>query len=518
MVYLLIPETKGNIDCIFYSISLFLKEKGIEHELLEIAIQSFQDFSWFRDAVVYLRVAEIRLLSSLRNFISRLKEMNAMVMIGGHCSISMEAEHILRHFPEIDIIIREPASEFALLETLIALKNGDFPGTVQGISCRISFGPGGIIQTPVIFHSRRKRLPDNIDHLKSPFIDIEKNRRRMPVILSAGCHHNCQYCVAQIPYKNDLENPADFWRCKNVIQAVNEIQAFSEQGITKLIFYNNEFLGVAQESKIFAEALLDEIIMRKLKIDFRFTAKPGNIRANFSLFPKLQEAGLSVVQIGIDSGLDRFHEMYQTGSSVNDCIAVLDFFHQRGLVFEVDFIFFDPFLTLTELEENLRFLKRIYPFFSHLSTPFCAVLDANVFISSLVLRHGMPVIRELEKHDLLIEAGEFPAHPAYRFMHHDTAIFYSAFSYINKLVLPRFRNLFYQSQLVGAVGEELALFPIIMMENLLTLVKGFTGDELDAIVGEMEQFSRERIKNIERRHSEVFSEFKTEKLVEWLNS
>lgn len=511
MIYLLYPIIggKNKVNTILKSISLFLAENSIQCQLSGFSPDNETDLPNTKNAVVYLHVGDITILEKLNDFLEKLKAQRATVLVGGHFCISIKAIDILKRYENIDIVIRDPSAELALLHTVIALSENSSLKNIKGITFRERNNNNMII------HTKRDEMPSNIDHLQSPR-EKESDREKMQaIIVSIGCHNDCQYCIGHAPYKNDLVNPDDFWRKKTESKIVDEIQFFLQQGVYSFQFYCSEFLGTANENKQFVSNLINEILKRNLKIRYRFTAKPRNIKKNFDIFPLMIKSGLQEVYIGIDSGLERFHSMYKTSSNVGDCIAALDFFHKNRITFDVTYVFYDPFLTVKEIKENLRFLREIYPFFSDLPFPYSRYLDLRILNSALILRHGMPIINELKKFDLIIDSPGFPAHPTYRFLNNDVMIVYSAYSYVNKLVLPKIRHFFYDRELVSSF-HIVELFPIMVMENIINWIEKEKTDDLRKIVSLSESFTKEVFGAIIGNIFEAFPKYLDTGLIEWL--
>lgn len=160
--------------------------------------------------------------------------------------------------------------------------------------------------------------------------------------------------------------------------------------------------------------IANEILIRKLKPKFSFTAKASDLVGTFDCLFILKEAGLELVEIGIESGLQRFHRIYKTGTSVHDNLEVLKRMHKHLFTFDISFVFFDPYLTIEEILVNLTFLEKISSYFSHLSMPYGVYLDSGILNSNLILRYGMPIIQKLKEDNLVIETPDFSSHPLLR--------------------------------------------------------------------------------------------------------
>ena len=492
------------------SIALFLTNNYIKCQIFGFSIDDYENLPNMQTAIVYLSVGDISHFEVIKDFMAALKAQGVRLLVGGHFCISIKALDIFHRYESIDIIIRYPSAEYALLDTIKALTEKTDLKNVKGITFRECHDKNGIV------HTKRDKMPPNIDHLESPLEKDGGNGHWQSIIISIGCHNDCQYCIGQVPYKNDLFNPNDFWRKKSELKIVDEIQSFMDQGIDSFHFYCDEFFGVSDENKQFVSNLVKEILKRNLKIRFRVSAKPRNIRDNLEIFPMLLESGLHEINIGIDSGLERFHRVYKTGSTLADVLSVLGFLHSQRLAFDVTFIFYDPFLNLVEIKENLCFLREIYPFFSALPFPYSRYLDSRILNSALILRYGMPIIDELERSNLILESPGFPANPGYRFLNNETLLVYSGYSYVNKSVLTKIRHFFYDKELVTYFNNSFELFPLIVMEKIVHWVENEKTEDLGKIVAGIERFTKDFFGPLIDNIGDAFPKYKNPALSSWL--
>lgn len=204
-------------------------------------------------------------------------------------------------------------------------------------------------------------------------------------------------------------------------------------------------------------------------VPFFSSTKPALLLENIDQMDILRKAGLAAVDIGIDSGIARFHEMYRTGSTVQDCIDVLKYMHKNTLSFDTGFIFYDPYLTVEEMKENLLFLEKVMSYYTHLSKPFSAYLDSCILNTALILRYGMPIIEKLRADNLISEEPGFAANPIAKFGNRDVISVYSIYRAVNEIFLKKIRHLFYDKQLVQAYPF-INRFPITLYEEIISVV------------------------------------------------
>lgn len=97
------------------------------------------------------------------------------------------------------------------------------------------------------------------------------------------------------------------------------------------------------------------MLARGLQIRFGISCRADNV--DRALFERLKKAGLRTVFIGVESGVQRQLDDYQKGITVEQNRAAIKVLQGLGLKVDAGFILFDPYLSLEEAEENLRFLR-----------------------------------------------------------------------------------------------------------------------------------------------------------------
>ncbi len=311
-------------------------------------------------------------------------------------------------------------------------------------------------------------LSEDMDYLYGYEFLKEKipEKDRYLVVSSRGCNYDCSYCGLQVPYRLNHEHRTNFWRARSAKKIVDEIGNIVSMGIDKFSFYCEQFFSPGEAgSKKQAEEIANEILKRRLKIRFSFITKAAELLKNFDSLFILKEAGMENVDIGIDSGLERFHKFYRTGSGKKENIEVLKRMHRHGFNFDISFIFFDPYLTIDEIKDNITFLETVSGYFSHLQKPFSAFLEPSILNSVLILRHGMPIIEKLKQDGLAVDYPDFSKHPEIRFKDPRVKKIHEIFTIIEKNVLPSIRHYYIDKAMIEQNGS-LALFPLRIMEKI----------------------------------------------------
>jgi len=457
------PQGKGeNPGPEFLSLLPFLKNNCIDYRLITTDITG--EFS--PDAVgrlIYLHITDVTYLHKSNGPLSQFKKNNSLIITGGTAILSVESDKILDTFKYIDIIARGPETEKILVNLVkTILRHGNWQ-TTKGITYRHTSCENKIIS------NKNRPLSKNLDYLDNLGI-YEQNRQNTPgyewypIMVSRGCDGDCMYCGLQAPYRLGYNAGKTTWRKKSARKVVDEVEFLLSKGIDKFILSCHRFFGSKKNHSSSAAAIAHEILRRELKVKFKFIALAGDLKRNLQSLLILKEAGLDEIQVGIDSGAPRFHDMYRTGSTVQDCMDVLRFLHENRFKFNISYIFYDPYLTIPEIKETVIFLKKIKEYFSHLELPYSAYLDSRVLNSALILRYGMPIIQKLREDGLLVEYPGYSAHPASVFRDPGVKNIYRVYRQVNETILPRIRHFFYDKELVTYFNNSIDLFPLMMME------------------------------------------------------
>lgn len=462
-------SNKQEMDVEFLLLRSFLQSNEIMYEMLYYDLSAEENSylieftEQFKEDLIYLHISDITYFFKLGSFLKRLKKNNSFIIIGGFTAITVKATDILNLFDSIDVVVRNPESEKVLVRLINGLHENRDLLSLEGITFR-QHGMNKILTTP------SSPLSENLDDIYlSEFPEQAlSDDDWYPLVISRGCNHDCQYCGLQVPYRINYPPGTNFWRGRPVKKIVDEIERLIGRGKYKFAFYCEQFFNPEDASPLndYAIEIANEILKRKLKPRLSLIAKSSALVRNIPGLLALREAGLEMVDIGIDSGLDRFHQMYETGSSVWENLEILQRMHEHCLHFDISFIFFDPYLTIPEIEENLAFLEKISEFFSHLRMPYSDYLISRVLKNVLILKHGMPIIQKLKQDNLVVEYPDFSSHPSLQFKNPQVEKIYSIYKAIDKSVIPFIRPYLKNKVLIDK-NPSLNLFPLKVIKKIV---------------------------------------------------
>lgn len=271
----------------------------------------------------------------------RRQGFSGLICLGGHHA-TFNAAQILADRPEIDAVILSEA-EGALVDLATNILAGSPWHHIANLACR---GDHGVVSNPC------RPLVDDLDSIPFPRRDgYEQFLRRYKmasVTSSRGCHGSCSFCSIRSFYRLA---PGKTWRPRSAQNVVAEIASLVHQyGLERINFIDDEFIGAGTRGRARAWAIGEEILRRRLNINFNIVCRPDSL--DEALLGFLRSAGLYHVSIGLESWIPRQLALYNKKTSVADNRRALAMLERLGL----DYLFFlipaDPFVTVDELLEN----------------------------------------------------------------------------------------------------------------------------------------------------------------------
>lgn len=276
---------------------------------------------------------------------------------------------------------------------------------------------------------------------------------------SRGCIFGCTYCTrwsswnasSKVQADGELVEPnaSTKWRPFVLERILENVEQFVCYGITELEICDDEFFGGVTPRALERVALFCDIIegiQRKydISLTYRIFTTPliisraredeKALRTNATILAMLQRLvgnGLVRVYIGLESGDKNQKERYDRRESTEDTIMALQTLRALGVDIDIGFIMFDPYLTTSELLNNVAFF-RDNGLVKNNTWPF----------RPLVVNEGTVMKRQLEKDGLLTGEND-PAFLSYgyRFLNPDIGIIADAVQSVARESAPVFYTL-----------------------------------------------------------------------------
>jgi len=260
------------------------------------------------------------------------KKVGSHVIVGNH---GATAAH--ESYSKLVTAVVRGEGELTTKELLDALFNERELYGIEGITF---YDKGKVIVNPDREFEDLNELPPPAFHLLPPTSEYES----LLVEESRGCCFKCSFCSIAEMYPNyRLKSPE---RIRLEVENIVKLGVRSIKLIGELVLLNED------------RALKIADIMEEFGCGWKIDGHPALVVKHKKILPILAEKGLKVIEMGVESGNQHSLNVYnkQTTPKMNEEAgnAVL----VAGIFPLLDFINFEPYLTMKDLEENIRFIMR----------------------------------------------------------------------------------------------------------------------------------------------------------------
>jgi anaerobic magnesium-protoporphyrin IX monomethyl ester cyclase len=313
--------------------------------------------------------------------------------IGGHYP-SLCHEELLLNFPEIDSVIRYEG-ELTLLQLVDQLSKGGDWRQVDGIAY---LGKGEVVET-----EPRALIPD-LDLLPFPYRPYKAEQiggiPTLPLLASRGCARRCSFCSIHTFYRTA---PGRVVRVRKPAKVIEEMQLLhNDYGVRVFLFQDDDFPIWGNPGRRWAAELVERLHDSGLadRTIWKISCRAQYVEAG--LFSELRHAGLFLVYMGIESGVEAGLELLHKQMTIEDNLSAVRTLKQLGILFSYGFMLFDPSSSFESVRQNIKFLRQIVGDGSAAAN-FCRMLPYG----------GTPIRDLLEKEGRL--RGDL-THPDYEFL------------------------------------------------------------------------------------------------------
>jgi ribosomal peptide maturation radical SAM protein 1 len=275
------------------------------------------------------------------------------IVFGGANCVGELGISLIKTFPEIDFVISHEGEE-SLSSLVFSLNNKKFE-KIKGLIWRN--GDSVTFNVPPEMLSLDKLpVPDYDDffnqiekcsHTLKKYI---KDNTAIPVEGSRGCWWNkCNFCNLNMQYAGYREKPFE--------QIISEV----EHQTTKYECLHIEFLDNIQRIKDFEKLMLS---LKDMKKDLSIFLEIRAGRLKKKDYKLMRDAGVKVVQIGVESFGNKTLKKLKKGTKVIDNIAAIKYCQEYGIFPYYAIIYNYPneeAEDLKEVSDNIEFLKGFVP-------------------------------------------------------------------------------------------------------------------------------------------------------------
>lgn len=298
--------------------------------------------------LVCQRVAEM--IALLRQL-----DIQSVICVGGE-QASLYAHDVMTRMPGLDACVRAEGEE-TLDELVTRLSDRTCWHEIRGLTWRDG---SSIIDNP------KRPLIRDLDSLPLPardtLADVLSRGGDAIVVGSRGCAYRCGFCSVVEFYQAE---PNERWRARSPEGIVQEIvQINRDFGADRFWFVDDEFFGAGEAARIRANRVFALLESQQLPIRFDIFCRANDIvdtsgDARHSVdFDVAVRAGLRRVFIGIESGSEGvLREHFCKGVTPEINLQAINSAERQGIDVLVEFIMFDPWVDLADIDDNLKLLK-----------------------------------------------------------------------------------------------------------------------------------------------------------------
>ncbi len=267
------------------------------------------------------------------------------VIVGGG-AFSVFSEQISQKLPDNVVgIIGE--GENAILKILKNVPDFDIRNSERSVSGKI-FNFNNKDKSNYV--KIENELPIDFEYITSIYPEFKNHfNEYIGIQTKRGCSQNCMFCVYNYIEGKDI-------RCRKPEIVASEIQSLCENwGARKIWFTDAQFIP-DKDSILSCEKLLEEIIKRKLEIEWSGYIRVDNVGRNFA--GKMVESGISMVELSITSGSQRIINNMNLGFELQDVFRGLNYL--KDAEFEKEIILNYSLNAPGETKETLRESMKAY--------------------------------------------------------------------------------------------------------------------------------------------------------------
>ncbi|MBI5591595.1 MAG: B12-binding domain-containing radical SAM protein [Deltaproteobacteria bacterium] len=261
-------------------------------------------------------------------------------------------------------------------------------------SCLESFGRAGEIAGLAHWsgegiHMAGPRSPHRDPDLFNLPLRADGGFRTASILGSRGCYNHCSFCPVPSFY-----NQGPLWRGRSPENILLEMKSLISTGIRDFYFADPNFIGPGKKGKERTLRLME--LIRPLQITFGMETRPEDL--DEEIMESLVSSGFTSMLLGVESGSKTLLSRLSKGSTLNNSERAISLCRSFGIEPEIGFLMFVPDSTLSDLSENLEFLRK---------NNLLNRLDrtANLFSHNHIVLMGTSGYQRYEKEGRLIPAG-----------------------------------------------------------------------------------------------------------------
>ncbi len=259
----------------------------------------------------------------------------ATVVFGG-VGATFLWEHLLTHFPEIDVVVRgEGEHSFLELIRFIEKKKGRLPTHIEGLAFRKNGLP---------FKTRDRAQVANLDSLPMPADHFTFQH----ISLTRGCPEGCTFCGSPAFWKRRVRfHSADYF--------VTQMEMLRDKGVS-FFFVSDDTFTLKRELVI---DVCRRIVERRLDIVWAAISRVDCV--DEEILGWMRRAGCTQISFGVESGSRALRDRYRKRISDAAICRAFELTVRYGIMARAYFIYGAPGESDQTIDESLALLRRIRP-------------------------------------------------------------------------------------------------------------------------------------------------------------
>ena len=270
--------------------------------------------------------------------------------MGGHFP-SLCHDETLREFPELDSVVRYEG-ELTLLELVEHLSTGRDWRNISGIA---------YLHEGQVVNNEPRTLIQDLDSLPFPYRPYDPETiggfPTLPLLASRGCARRCSFCSIHMFYRNA---PGKVVRVRKPEKIVEEIlHLHRHYNVRVVLFQDDDFPLWGPVGRRWADELTGRMHDAGLvgRVIWKVSCRAEYVERD--LFAMLQDAGLFLVYMGIESGTEQGLKVLNKQITTEQNLKAVATLKLLGIQIGYGFMLFDPTSTFESIRENLVFLREM---------------------------------------------------------------------------------------------------------------------------------------------------------------
>ncbi|NER29492.1 MAG: radical SAM protein [Symploca sp. SIO1C4] len=184
--------------------------------------------------------------------------------------------------------------------------------------------------------------------------DWQNREKRGCIETTRGCEHKCSFCFINLGSNFEKK-----WQIRSGYAIVSDIKKYLDQGISKFVFLDSEFLGVRKVDHIEKTKLLNMIKDELPPIRYSIWNRADTL-LKFNQFDLLKQSGLTKVLIGVESFFQEDLDILNKATKSEWIEEAIIQLINRHIYCCLTFMTFNRNTTVESLRCNLSTLERLH--------------------------------------------------------------------------------------------------------------------------------------------------------------